>query len=209
MAREAVDKKWLVHKFRTEGILDAAGRVIARRGLDRTTMEQVAEEAGISKATIYLYFKNKEALYFNCVIDRFEKTLSEMKEAVKGVDDPLGRLELLVVTQVRAFERDKDFLRVFLTGGMTTFLDTTTEFGQAFVKRHDEFTGLMAGTLGEAMDRGLIRRMDPVKAFALLFSMVRGMAMCKILYDDKTPLSDDVDLMLDVFYNGVMLPTYG
>jgi len=207
VTKKAYTKKELVQRFRTEGILDAARRVIARRGLDKTTMEQVAEEAGISKATIYLYFKNKEALYFHCVMERFDALLALMRESLVGVDDPVKKIETLVVTQVRAIEQDKDFTRVFLTESMGVFLDHTTDFGQEFKKRHDEFTAIYADTLKEAMDKGQLREADPVKAFSLLFSMVRGMAMCKLLFKDGTPLSSEVGLILGVFFNGLKITT--
>src|SRR2546428_13956307 len=48
---------------RPDEILDAALRVFARSGLHRTNLEEVAREAGISKGTIYLYFKDKEELF--------------------------------------------------------------------------------------------------------------------------------------------------
>src|SRR5215510_13262218 len=48
---------------RPEEILDAAMRVFSRRGLHKTNLEEVAREAGISKGTIYLYFKSKEDLF--------------------------------------------------------------------------------------------------------------------------------------------------
>src|SRR5262245_23794888 len=48
---------------RPEEILDAALRVFARCGLHKTNLEEVAKEAGISKGTIYLYFKDKEELF--------------------------------------------------------------------------------------------------------------------------------------------------
>ena len=91
-----MDRKGLIKKFRADGILDAAIKVIARKGLEKATMEQVAEEAGISKATIYLYFRSKDELYFHCVADRFERILSELKDAVAGIDDPIKRLEAII-----------------------------------------------------------------------------------------------------------------
>jgi TetR/AcrR family transcriptional regulator len=203
MTNKTGTKKELVQRFRTEGILEAARRVIARRGLDKATMEQVAEEAGISKATIYLYFRNKEALYFHCVMDRFDEVLTSMKDAVRGVDDPIDKIEALVTAQIKAIESDKDFFRVFLTERMGIFLELDTEFGQEFSRRHGEFTKLLSGALEEGMDRGLLRKVDPVKAFSLLFSMVRGMAMCKILYGEDAPLSSETGLILDVFFNGL------
>ena len=48
---------------RQEQILDAAAGVIVRLGYDKTTVHDVAEETGISRRTVYLYFKGKEALF--------------------------------------------------------------------------------------------------------------------------------------------------
>jgi len=203
MTRKVLDKKELIQKFRTEGILDAARRVIALRGLEKATMEQVAEEAGISKATIYLYFKNKDALYYHCVMDRFEEMMDAMKSAIEGMDDPVEKIKTLVTVQLREMEADKEFFKVFFTERLGVFLDQSSEFGAEFTKRHDEFTGFMAGILKDGMDRGLIRKVDPVKGFSLLFSMVRGMAMCKIFCADTTPLSSDSGLILGVFLDGL------
>jgi len=48
---------------RRESILDAAMGCFARYGFRRTSMDEVAGEAGISRAALYLYFPNKEALF--------------------------------------------------------------------------------------------------------------------------------------------------
>jgi AcrR family transcriptional regulator len=51
------------HDERQQQILDAAAAVIIRLGYDRTTMSDIAEEAGASRRTVYLYFKGKEELF--------------------------------------------------------------------------------------------------------------------------------------------------
>lgn len=48
---------------RQQQILDAAAAVIIRLGYDRTTIGDIAEEAGVSRRTVYLYFKGKEELF--------------------------------------------------------------------------------------------------------------------------------------------------
>src|SRR6056297_3785338 len=48
---------------RRNNIVDAAEKVIFAKGLDQATMEEIAEEAELSKGTLYLYFKNKNELY--------------------------------------------------------------------------------------------------------------------------------------------------
>ena len=51
------------HDERQEQILNAATAVIIRLGYDKTTMGDIADEAGVSRGTVYLYFKGKEALF--------------------------------------------------------------------------------------------------------------------------------------------------
>jgi AcrR family transcriptional regulator len=54
---------------RPSQILDAALEVFESRGLAGARLEEIAEEAGISKGTIYLYFESKEAL-FRALVER-------------------------------------------------------------------------------------------------------------------------------------------
>jgi AcrR family transcriptional regulator len=58
--KEQVRKR--IEDVRKEVIRDAATKVFLRKGFRRTTMNDVAKEAKVSKATLYLYYKNKEEL---------------------------------------------------------------------------------------------------------------------------------------------------
>lgn len=69
---------------RKSAIVDAAERVIFTKGLDQATMDEIAEEAELSKGTLYLYFKNKNELYMaiaergsNILNSRFAKIFTE------------------------------------------------------------------------------------------------------------------------------------
>ncbi len=48
---------------RQQQILDAAAAVIIRLGYDKTTVGDIADEAGVSRGTVYLYFRGKEDLF--------------------------------------------------------------------------------------------------------------------------------------------------
>jgi AcrR family transcriptional regulator len=49
---------------RRNDIIDAAEKVFFKKGLNNSTMDEVAEQAELSKGTLYLYFKSKEEIYF-------------------------------------------------------------------------------------------------------------------------------------------------
>jgi AcrR family transcriptional regulator len=50
-------------EMREQRILDAASALISHYGYDKTTVDDIAREAGVSKGAIYLHFKGKEALF--------------------------------------------------------------------------------------------------------------------------------------------------
>lgn len=83
-----------------DSILDAADRMIARHGLRKTTMEDVAKDAGVSRRTVYGYFDNKQDLAL-ASIDRVVKQ-AHAKIAQEGAtaEPPAERLYRMLVARV-------------------------------------------------------------------------------------------------------------
>ncbi|AMJ59062.1 TetR/AcrR family transcriptional regulator [Bosea sp. PAMC 26642] len=70
-------------RTRIEQIADAALRRFARYGFKRSSMEDIARDAGLAKATIYLHFKGKDDV-FRAMIARFAAQVAARCEAVMG-----------------------------------------------------------------------------------------------------------------------------
>ncbi|WP_269849580.1 TetR/AcrR family transcriptional regulator [Methanosarcina horonobensis] len=70
-------------------IIDAAERLFFSRNYEDVSMEDIAREVELNKATIYLYFKNKEALYATIVLRGIgilkEKYTECMEKQVSGI----------------------------------------------------------------------------------------------------------------------------
>ena len=49
---------------RQNDIINAARKLFADKDFDEVSMDEIAREVGLGKSTLYLYFKNKESLYF-------------------------------------------------------------------------------------------------------------------------------------------------
>lgn len=60
-------------------LLEAVGRLILRYGYRKTSVEDIAQEAGVSRATAYLYFENKEALVLGWIAQRDEQRLDGLR----------------------------------------------------------------------------------------------------------------------------------
>jgi AcrR family transcriptional regulator len=73
---------------RERRILEAAGKLIAHYGYDKTTVADIAQEAGISKGAIYLHFESKEKLFDALILYESNRVLEDM--VVRIQTDPEG-----------------------------------------------------------------------------------------------------------------------
>ncbi len=72
---------------REKRILEAAAKLIAHYGYDKTTMSDIAAEAGISKGAIYLHYKSKVELFDSLVMYEGEKMLDVLIERIEADPD--------------------------------------------------------------------------------------------------------------------------
>jgi AcrR family transcriptional regulator len=68
--RVSAERREQYLKTRRNQILDAALEVFVDKGLDMATVDEIAQAAGISKGTIYLYFKSKDEIFDTILAER-------------------------------------------------------------------------------------------------------------------------------------------
>jgi TetR/AcrR family transcriptional regulator of autoinduction and epiphytic fitness len=78
-------------KFRENAILDAVNKLLAQKGFDLMTMDEVAADVGIAKASLYKHFESKEALAAASMTRLLEDALS----VVEGISTKLSALDKL------------------------------------------------------------------------------------------------------------------
>jgi AcrR family transcriptional regulator len=83
-------------------ILDAAQSVFRRHGFRRSSIEQAAEAAGLTRQALYHHFSSKEAL-FRAVLERlYAKALAAEIAAAKAAEDDGGSLADIIIAEIEA-----------------------------------------------------------------------------------------------------------
>jgi TetR/AcrR family transcriptional regulator, regulator of autoinduction and epiphytic fitness len=86
-----------VLRVREDAIVDAVNRLLADKGFDLMTVDEVAAEVGIAKASLYKHFPSKEALAAAAMVRLLQRTLAFVDQQAARADvSPYARLHALV-----------------------------------------------------------------------------------------------------------------
>jgi AcrR family transcriptional regulator len=101
--------------LRRGDILKAAEHVFADKGYHRATVQDIARKAQYATGTVYLYFKDKESLYYSLIDGKIAEMISAVKEKLSGEQDAGKKLEVFVGEVLAYFERNKEFFSIFVS----------------------------------------------------------------------------------------------
>jgi TetR/AcrR family transcriptional regulator, fatty acid metabolism regulator protein len=139
-------------------ILDAAVRVFAAQGYDKSRVGDVAREAGVAYGLIYHYFDSKEAVLEAVFREAWGRLLTAVALAEQTAGTAPERLELVVKIVLRAWRDDPDLVRLLVREVTRNphIQDELDEIGQAFATLERIVAGGQAeGTLRPSLDARL------------------------------------------------------
>jgi AcrR family transcriptional regulator len=100
-------------KERREQLLDVSRRLFAERGLDGTSIEEIAAQAGVSKPVVYEHFGGKEGLYAVVVDREVDRFLAMATRLLQG-EDTMEKFEAAAVALLRYIEDNSDGFRILV-----------------------------------------------------------------------------------------------
>jgi AcrR family transcriptional regulator len=209
-AKSATPKWRRCPEERPEQIIKAALAVFGECGLANARLQDIAEHAGVSKGTIYLYFPNKEELFREMIRQTAVAAIERAEQAdVQGT--PTNQL-LAFMRGYWAFVRSPVFLTIYrlVLGELHQFPDLAKFYAHEVVARGQK---LLAGIIRRGIDAGEFREIDPMVAARMVVALT---VMNGIWRDEHTgvPLlahktDDDVFNELAQFYLHAIAPGGG
>ncbi|MBF6022607.1 TetR/AcrR family transcriptional regulator [Lysobacter niastensis] len=167
-------------------ILDAAVAEFRQSGYEATSMDRIADSAGVSKRTVYNHFPSKEALFEHIVEQLWERSVEGLDLAYSG-DRPLrAQLLELVSQKLRLLHDDNftDLARVAIAAGIHS-----PERAHEMVSRMgNREEGLTTWIRAAAAD-GRLKAKDPLFASMQLQGLVKGFAFWPQVALGQPPLT--------------------
>lgn len=90
-----------------DAILNAAKRRLNQYGVKKTTMQEIAEEAGIAVGTLYLYFKNKNEILIATAEAYTQHHIADTKKILRSPIPATEKLKVYLVNRFRAVQENR------------------------------------------------------------------------------------------------------
>jgi AcrR family transcriptional regulator len=203
MAR--VSLKEQMQRVREDAIVDAVNQLLATKGYELMTVDEVAAEAGLAKASLYKLFTSKEELAAAAMVRVLERALAQAEALEQQQPGATARERLEAMVRWT--------LQVQLAGEMPTLpaqnsrLVSALKSHRAYMDRLFELSDRLGGWIVEAQKRGGLNPKLPAEMvlftmFARACDPVLGMLKASGQYSDEQL----VELLMSTTFNGLSGP---
>lgn len=187
-------------------ILDTAEVVFHERGVARTSLNEIAQAAGLTRGAIYWHFKDKADL-FNAMMERvtlpLEQTAHRSDDA--SLDDPLAYMRAAFLHALHLTATDPQVRRVFeIATHKVEYVDELKGVRDRHLAIRDECLLHAQRGITLAMRRGLLPRRIPARAAALgMHALIDGLIQNWMLDPDAFDLERVGRQVFDAYLAGL------
>jgi AcrR family transcriptional regulator len=152
-------------------ILRAARRLFAQKGMEDSTIRDIAREAGVSPASVVVHFKSKTALLEEALNRDIETALSQLVASMPEDFELLDRLMHLARGFFRLYDQNRKLYRALIR---CTIFEPAVETPN-ITHVSERYLRFLSGLIEESQARGIIRpEVDATVAAGAIFSLYLG-----------------------------------
>lgn len=182
-------------------LMRSAACIAAQRGLERASLDAVAEHAGFTKGAVYANFESKEDLFLSMLDVRFAERLAELDRILSSEDDPDTQARAAAAGFIAAIESDPQWERLFFE--FTVYAARNEDFRAELVARYRTMRERIAELLAARAARLAIEPVLPPEQVATMtFAMANGIALERLLEPEAVPDGLYPEMMA-VFFTGL------
>ena len=156
-------------EVKRQKIMQAAIKVFSRKGYSPAALDEVAKGAGIAKGTLYLYFQDKEDLFYSTIMHVIDNLSLLLQEKLDEKNSPIKILEDLAFYQLQYFSQNRDFFGIFQTVLNDNLLINHKKLFNMLLKKKNDLVDYESKIVERGKAEGLIRKdietLDIVNSF--------------------------------------------
>ena len=183
-------------QLRRKRILEGALSVFQKNGLEAATMDEIANEAGFGKATLYYYFNSKEEVFCAIMENGWKPLWEEIEETIHEEDHSALDLFLDALSAItRIILKDKNLYRFLFTAPKA--IVNMPENDQNWRSYQDRLYGSLRGLLEEGMAKSEFPQTDAELLFRAIGGLFHGILF--LGSEEKEVSREDIQKLFDQF----------
>ena len=156
----------------TSAIIMTAETLFESKGFEATTMDDIALKTGISKSTLYVYFKSKQLIWDSIVCKHMELLLNDAVKAAEGKESFEKRYYKLCFVIADKFEAHPVFYKATL-GKIS--MDMEQEIYKKIYEIGEQTNEAIAAFIKSGIEEGVVRKdIDVYPAVLMMWSSISG-----------------------------------
>ncbi|MFC1619891.1 TetR/AcrR family transcriptional regulator [Candidatus Neomarinimicrobiota bacterium] len=187
---------------RRNAILAAAEKRFAKEGFHVTTLDEVAADVDISKATIYLYFKNKEELFFSILEEKFDQYIQSISKRLEGVETLKEAITELVTGGLDFLKSNHHFFRLILSEQSKSAQGPSREMHERFFSKQREYMALIEKTFAAHMQKESLTSFSSKSLALCVNGAINAHMMSWLITGGETDLDRAREDILTILLNG-------
>ena len=198
-----MNRKEQEREARKKDILEAAMILFSEKDFHEVTVDEIAEQVGLSKGTLYLYFENKENLFFSIIQEKTEELFIRLQSSIQRDASYLVRLEHLIRAYLSFFEEYKSYFKIIHSEKSRMDDKEHYRFKEHMVKSFYDYEDLLRRFIMEGQKQKLFREMAPELITKALQGLLNSFTFQCIFKESDHSLVEETPNVLDIFLNGV------
>lgn len=168
----SLKRKERLKELHTTCVLEAAEKLFEKKGFDAVSMDEVAFNTGISKSTVYVYFKSKQIIWDSIVCKYMELLLEDAKKAADGDGSFEDRYYKLCFDIAEKFEAHPLFCKGTL-GKIS--VDMEQELYKKIYEIGEQTNEEIARFIRSGIEEGMVRKdIDIYPVVIMMWSSISG-----------------------------------
>lgn len=200
-----MNRKEQEKEARKKDILEAALHLFAEKDFHEVTVDEIAERVGLSKGTLYLYFENKENLFFSIIQEKTSVLFSRLQSAIQSEAPYLKRLENVIQSYLSFFEEHRHYFKIIHSEESRMEDRHRDRFKSHMVKSFYDYENLFQKFVIEGQKQGIFRKIPPETITNALRGLLNSFTFQCIFLGSKDSLAGETPHVLDLFLNGVQI----
>ena len=187
-----------VSEERKDQILDAAAVVFAEKGVHESRMDDIVEKSGLSKGSLYWYFKSKDEILLGIFERMFAREFNELEKLAGDQGSAYERLILFTDTVIQDVSRMLRLMPIayeFLSLAFRRKL-----FQDAFKIYINKFMEILLPIIQQGIESGEFRKVSPSEAGIAIGSIIEGTILLwvydKDLVNPEIHIRSGINLLL-------------